>query len=390
MNIDKLVIKDYSSIFYNRFQDIINQKNKYDGPFSLIDFGVGEEKSMPDKRILETFKSSLGDCKNHKYSDNEADELLKSAKNYLKRNFDVDVKSEELMHIIGAKSILAMIPSLFINENDYVVTLNPSYVILERAAKLCGAKIAYLTLNEENQFYPNLDEISEEIWAKTKILNLNFPHNPTGATVDEKFYKSAIALAKKYNFIIVNDAAYLGISYHKPLSFLSIDGAKDVGIEIYSLSKSHNMTGFRIGFVAGNARIIELLKLLKNNFDSGQYIPIQLAAKEALDNDDITEALKDKYLSRMKKIAMILFEHGLYAYIPYGTFYLYFRIPSKVKDQTFKTAHEFSSFLLERVGIMTIPYDEEGHYIRLSMTFECEDENAFYEDLRNRLNLVFF
>ena len=390
MNIDDLVIKDYDKIFYNRFQDIINQKNKYTGPFTLIDFGVGEEKTMPDERILDSLKSSLSASKNHKYSDNEANELLKSAQNYLKRNFDVDVKDKELMHVIGAKSILAMIPSLFINKDDYVVTLNPSYVILERAAKLRGAKIAYLPLKEDNQFYPNLDEISEEVWKKTKILNLNFPHNPTGATVDENFYKKAISLAKKYNFIIVNDAAYIGISYHKPLSFLSIEGAKDVGIEVFSLSKSHNMTGFRIGFVAGNAHIIELLKLLKNNFDSGQYIPIQLAAKTALDNDDITENLKDKYLSRMKKIAMILFEHGLYAYIPYGTFYLYFKIPTKVKDQSFKTAHEFASFLLDRVGIMTIPYDEEGHYIRLSMTFECDDESSFYEDLRNRLNLVFF
>ena len=390
MNIDKLVIADYNKIFYNRFQDIINQKNKYDGPFKLIDFGVGEEKSMPDERILASFKSSLDNSKNHKYSDNEADEFLKSAQSYLKRNFDVDVKDEELMHIMGAKSILAMIPSLFVNKDDYVVTLNPSYVILERAARLRGAKIAYLPLKEENQFYPDLDEISEDIWKKTKILNLNFPHNPTGATVDENFYKKAIALAKKYNFIIVNDAAYLGISYHKPLSFLSVEGAKDVGVEIFSLSKSHNMTGFRIGFVAGNAKLIELLKLLKNNFDSGQYIPIQLAAKTALENDDITESLKDKYLNRMKKIAMILFEHGLYAYIPYGTFYLYFKIPTRVKDQSFKTAQEFSSFLLNRVGIMTIPYDEEGHYVRLSMTFESEDENALYEDLRNRLNLVFF
>ncbi|MCH5180192.1 MAG: aminotransferase class I/II-fold pyridoxal phosphate-dependent enzyme [Erysipelotrichales bacterium] len=390
MNIDKLVIKDYDRIFYNRFQDVLDQKNKYDGPFKLIDFGVGEEKSMPDERILKSFNESLNKSNNHKYSDNEAKELLKSAKSYLKRNFEVEVKDNELMHVIGAKSILAIIPSLFVSDGDYVVTLNPSYVILERAAKLCGANIAYLSLKEENQFYPNLDEISEDIWKKTKILNLNFPHNPTGATVDENFYKKAIALAKKYNFIIINDAAYLGISYHKPLSFLSVDGAKEVGIEIFSLSKSHNMTGFRIGFVAGNSRIIELLKLLKNNFDSGQYIPIQLAAKTALDCDDITESLKDKYLTRMKKIAMILFEHGLYAYIPYGTFYLYFKVPSKVKDVTFKTAQEFSSFLLERVGIMTIPYDEEGHYIRLSMTFECDDENAFYEDLRSRLNLVFF
>ncbi len=390
MNIDKLVIPGYEGIFYNRFQELLNQKSKYQGPFKLMDFGVGEEKSMPDERILSSFNNALKESKNHKYSDNEAKELLASAQKYLQRNFNVQVDADELMHVMGAKSILAMIPSLFINKGDYVVTLKPSYVILERATILREGKIAYLPLKEENQFYPNLDDIGEDIWQKTKILNLNFPHNPTGATVDENFYKKAIALARKYNFIIVNDAAYIGISYHKPVSFLSIEGAKEVGIEIFTLSKSHNMTGFRIGFVAGNAKLISLLKLLKNNFDSGQYIPIQLAAKTALDCDDITESLKNKYLSRMKKIAMILFEHGLYAYIPYGTFYLYVKIPSRIKDTTFKTAQEFAEFLLERVGIMLIPYDDEGHYVRLSMTFECADEKAFYEDLRTRLNLIFF
>lgn len=390
MKIEDLFIADYQNIFYNRFQDILDQKAHYQGALSLMDFGVGEEKDMPNMQIVEALKKAMSEPKNHKYSDNEMAPMLESATKYLKRNFDVNVSSNEIMPVMGAKSILAMIPFLFINKYDYIVTLKPGYVILERATQLKEGKVAYLPLSEENDFYPSLDSISEDIWKKTKILNLNFPHNPTGAVVDEKFYLEAIKYAKKYNFIIVNDAAYLGISYQKPLAFLKAPGAKDVGIEIYTLSKSHNMTGFRIGFVAGNETLIKALKMLKNNFDSGQYMPIQYAAKEALDHDEITEALKDKYLRRLKKIAMALFEHGIYAYIPYATFYLYFEAPTHLKNHEFKNAKEFASFLLEQAGIMSIPYDEVGHYIRLSMTFECEDEETFLNEFKRRLDLLFF
>lgn len=390
MNIERLIIKDYKNIFYNRFQEVLEQKRNYHGPFALMDFGVGEEKSMPDSSILLALNKGLEKKENHKYSDNDKTPLIDSAIQYLKRNYEIDVKVDEVTHIMGAKSLLAMLPSLFIEKGDYVVTLNPSYVILERAAKLRGANIVYLPLNEDNQFYPILENISEDIWQKTKILNLNFPHNPTGATVDEEFYKKAIELARKYDFLIVNDAAYLGITYQKPTPFLKVDGAKDVGIEIYTLSKSHNMTGFRIGFVAGNKDLIKHIKELKNNYDSGQYIPIQLAAKAALDNDEITANLKEKYLHRMKRIAMILFEHGLYAYIPYGTFYLYIKIPTSIKEHKFNSAKEFSIFLLNQVGIMTIPYDDQGHFIRLSMTFDTDEEEKFYEDFAQRLDLLFF
>lgn len=390
MDFNELVIKDYHNIFFNRFEDIMRLKRAYHGSFPLMDFGIGEEKDAPNPLILNALIDSLKESKNHKYSDNDYSSFLDSARAYVKRNFNVTANEKEIMHVMGAKSILAMIPSLFVEEGDYVVTLKPSYVVLERAAQLRKAKIEYLSLSEENQFYPDLDIIKEEVWKKTKILMLNFPHNPTGTTVDKKFYKHAIELAKKYHFLIINDAAYLGISYESPLAFMSIEGAKDVGIEIYTLSKSHNMTGFRIGFVIGNEKIISLLKDLKNNFDSGQYLPIQYAAKVALEHDEITNELKEKYLRRMKKIAMILFEHGLYAHIPYGTFYLYIKTPTFVKEQTITSAKEFAALLLNKVGIMCIPYDDVNHYVRLSMTYDCVDEEKFLKDFANRLDYLFF
>lgn len=390
MDFNDLIIKDFDKIFYNRFQEILKLKASYNGPMKLMDFGVGEEKSMPNQLILDALKNNLYDSKYHKYADNDKTCFIDSAISYLKRNFDVEVNDKEITHIMGAKSLLAMLPFMLLNKDDYVVTLKPSYVILERSAELKGAHIAYLTLKEENDFYPDLTSISEDVWKKTKILNLNFPHNPTGATVDEKFYKEAIKYAKKYHFIIVNDAAYIGIHYQKPTAFLSVDGAKDVGIEIYTLSKSHNMTGFRIGFVAGNEKLINMIKELKNNFDSGQYIPIQLAAAVALDHDEISEELSNLYLKRMKKIAMVLFEHGLYAYIPYATFYLYVKIPIQIKGHIFHGAKEFAMYLLENFGIMTIPYDEEGHYIRFSMTYVTDDEEKFIQEFKNRLDLLFF
>lgn len=189
MDFNDLIINDFDKIFYNRFQEILKLKASYNGPMKLMDFGVGEEKSMPNQVILDALKNNLDNPKYHKYADNNKTRFIDSAISYLKRNFNVEVTDKEITHIMGTKSLLAMLPFMFLNKDDYIVTLKPSYVILERSAELKGAHIAYLPLKEENDFCPDLTSISENIWKKTKILNLNFPHNPTGATTDEKFYK---------------------------------------------------------------------------------------------------------------------------------------------------------------------------------------------------------
>lgn len=389
MDINKILKQNIvEKVFTNRFTDIMRLKRNYKGKYPLMDFGIGEDKSMPDKGILDALKQGLSKSENHKYSDDGTMEFVDAARKYLCEKHQIDLEREEIMPIMGAKSLLAMIPSLFVGKGDYIITLKPSYVVLERAAQLFEGNVFYLELGEENGFRPEFEDIPIDILKKTKIMNLNFPHNPTGAIADKEIYKEAIALAEKYNFIIINDAAYVDINYREITPFLATPGAKEVGIEIFTMSKTFNMTGFRLGFVAGNSELIKILRKLKDNYDSGQYIPIQCAGIYALSHPEINEELRLKYLKRMKKVAQVLFEHGLNAYLPSATFFLYVKVPVHRFDGKIKNAHEFAAFLLEKVGIMTIPYDESGPYIRLSMTYVADDEEAFIKDLATRLNEI--
>lgn len=389
MEISKLVDDGLcKKVFTNRFSDIMKLKREYQGKYPLIDFGVGEEKTLPDQGIIDALKESLNKSQNHKYTDNGLEDFALAARKYLKDKHGSDIKQDEILPIMGAKSILAMIPSLLIKPGDYIITLKPSYVVLERAAQLFGANSYYLELNAQNSFTPEFDSIPKDVLQKTKIMNLNFPHNPTGATISKEVYQEAIALAKKYGFIIINDAAYIDINYTKVVSFLSVPGAIDVGVEIYSMSKAFNMTGFRSGFIAGNAELITLFKRMKDNYDSGQYAPIQYASIYALEHPEINERLVEKYLYRMKQLSKTLQTYGLVSYIPKASFFLYIKVPVKYFAGKINNAQEFASYLLTTVGIMTIPYDESGHYVRLSVTYEAENEEAFYADLSERLEIA--
>ena len=239
---------------------------------------------------------------------------------------------------------------------------------------------------KENDFLPSLDDIPEEIYEKCKIFIINYPNNPTGATATTSFYKKLIDKALKYNFIIVNDNTYGYFTYNKkPLSIFNDERAFDCAVEIHSMSKIYNMTGMRIGFVVGNAQMIDILKKVKDNVDSGQYIPIQLAASEAiLSANKYIERLKDKYYKRMKKVCKILNKYNLQCNLSKGTFYLFLKVPPQ-----FSSSDEFTRFLLDNSGIFTIPFDEVENYVRLSMTYKIKNtEDEFYEELENRLKRI--
>lgn len=372
------------STFENRFQEILQLKRQNPSGYPLMDFGIGEEKSAPDPRVVASLEIALIDEKNHKYMDRGLLTLKEQARKYLDRQFQVEVKEKEIAITMGTKAGLSILPSMFIQPNDVIVTTTPGYIVLENVARFYGAESVRLPLLEENHFLPDLSKVKKEVWEKTKILSLNYPNNPTGAVATKRFYQQAIALAKKYHFLIVNDAAYLSYTYEEePLSFLSVEGAKEVGVEFFTLSKSHNMTGYRIGFIAGNEEVIQRYETMCDYFDSGQFGPIQYAACYALDHDQITEKLKAKYQIRRENIMEILKNHHLEVMLTNGTFYLYVAVP-----KLFQSARAFSRYLLEKVGIMTIPYDEAGHYIRLSMTYQAERELPFYLDFDARLNKI--
>lgn len=375
---------------YYKFEKYSTLKNKWLSEHSeqLLDFGIGEGDDMPPFVSLDKLSKEIYKYENRVYSDNGIDFFKQTAAIHLKDVYNLDINDpiNQINHVLGAKSALTILPLTFVSDDDIVITTTPGYQVLSNMASWLKAKIYNVPLLKENNFLPDLESIPEEVYKKTKIFSINYPNNPTGAIATRKFYNALIEKALKYNFIIVNDNTYGAFTYKsKPLSILSCKNAFDCAIEIHSMSKVYNMTGMRIGFVVGNTQIIDIFKKVKDNIDSGQYIPIQYAASEAiLSANKYLERLKTKYYTRMKKVSKILNKHNLQCNVSKGTFYLYIKVPNN-----FSSGDEFTRFLLDNCGIFTIPFDEVEPFVRLSMTFKVkETDEQFYNELDNRLKRI--
>src|SRR3989337_1331157 len=241
-----------------------------------------------------------------------------------------------------------------------------------------GRTVGNLPVREENGFFPDLDAVPADVRDKAKLLYINYPNNPTGAGATKAFFEKVVKFAKETGFIVAHDAAYAALTYgSKPLSFLSMDGAKDVGVEIHSLSKAYNMTGWRLAFVTGNARVVAGYANVKDNYDSGQFKAIQKAGVYALDHPAITDKITAKYERRLRALVAALSGMGFPAKMPAGSFYLYVRAPKGIRNgRRFTTAEEFSEYLITEKLISTVPWDDAGSYIRLSATFEAKGKAA--------------
>ncbi len=343
----------------------------------ILDFGVGEPDEMAFPIVRETLKKEADKWENRGYSDNGIQDFKDAAAKYMKNVFGVELDpNSEIVHGIGSKPVLAMFSDIFINPGDVTIMTVPGYPVLGTHTKWLGGEVHNLELKEENNFMPDLEAIPADIKKRAKILVLNYPNNPTGACATEDFYEKVVAFAKENNIIVVQDAAYSALVYgQKPLSFLSIPGAKEVGIEIQSLSKAYNMTGWRIAFVAGNPLIVKGYATVKDNYDSGQFKAIQMAGAAALDNPGITEEIKAKYERRLKKVVDTLNKKGFSAKMPGGTFYLYVKVPKGTKNGlTFNSGEEFSQYLIKEKMISTVPWDDAGNFVRFSATFIAKDE----------------
>src|SRR3990170_5333507 len=242
---------------------------------------------------------------------------------------------------------------------------------------------------------PDLDSIPSDIRKRAKLLYLNYPNNPTGAVATTEFYKKVIRFAKENNVVVVQDAAYASLNYgSKPLSFLSVPGAKDVGVEIHSLSKAFNMTGWRLAFVAGNERVVAGYGNVKDNYDSGQFKAIQKAGVYALNHPEITGKITAKYDRRLRALVDTLSGMGFSAKMPAGSFYLYIKAPRGLRNgRRFTTAEEFSEYLITEKLISTVPWDDAGSYIRLSATFEAKgkaDEKRVLAEFKKRMGSLEF
>ena len=366
---------------------------------TLIDMGVGEPDRMADESIADILNIEARKLENRYYADNGILEFQEAAVRYMDNVFNIkELSFLNIMHGIGSKSILAMIPACFINQGDICLMPVPSYPTIGTYTKFLGGDIYTLPLLEENNFYPNLDDIPDDILKKSKMIYINYPNNPTGQVATYEFYKKVVAFANKNNILVVSDVAYGQLTYdgYKPLSIFSIEGSLDVCIEIHSLSKSFNMTGWRLAFVVGSEKFIKLYSTIKSHTDSGQFRAIQKAGAYALDNYNLVNVNIERYSRRLNLLIETLKEVGFDAKKPKGGFYLYVPIPKGTSDGViFKTAEDASLYMLSNTLISTVPWDDCGSYLRLSVTYNAEtieDELFIMSELKDRLlslNLVF-
>jgi len=358
------------------FAEIDAKKNELkEKGVDIIDLGVGDPDLPTPDFIIDALKEGAEDPRNHRYPSYQGMRSFRVAvAQWYKERFNVDIDPDtEVVALIGSKEGIAHTPLAFIDPGDVGLYTDPGYPVYPTSISFAGGTPYALPLYKENEFLPDLDSIPEDILSKAKLLFINYPNNPTTAIADEEFFKKLVDFAAKNNILICHDAAYTEIAYdgYKPPSFLQVEGAKDVGIEFHSLSKTFNMTGWRIGFVVGNKKAIGGIGKIKTNIDSGAFQAVQYAGIVALKN--YTRGLDDRikiFQERRDIFCKGLDEAGLKYHYPRATFYVWFEVPKGL------TSKEFSARLLSESGIVVTPGNGFGKYgegyARVSTTFSTE------------------
>ena len=348
----------------------------------LIDMGVGEPDAMAFPECVQALADAAAKPQNRTYADNGGALYRQAAARWLEkvcgvRGIDPE---KEIVHSIGSKAALSILPACLINPGDVALMTSPGYPVFGTHAQYYGGEVFNFPLLEKNNFLPDLNSVPAETLRRAKTLVINYPNNPTSGSATPEFFAAVVAFAKQHNLVVVHDAAYAALVFEgKPLSFLATPGAMDVGIELHSMSKAFNMTGWRLGFVAGNRLLVRAYADVKDNTDSGQFLAIQEACAHALDHPEITRAIAAKYSRRMDGLVAVLNRHGLAARKPRGSFFLYVKCPRSGvgkdgKRIGFERAEGFSQWLITEKLVSTVPWDDAGAYVRFSVTFSAKDE----------------
>ncbi|MDI6606123.1 MAG: LL-diaminopimelate aminotransferase [Candidatus Omnitrophota bacterium] len=341
----------------------------------IIDLGIGDPDQPTPEYIIEALYQAAEDPSTHRYAlDQGMPALRRSIEGWYKQRFNVDLDPErEILPLIGSKEGIAHFPLAFINNGDYALIPDPSYPPYKGGTILAGGKPYLLPLLESNGFLPDLKKVPLNIRRKARLIYINYPNNPTGATAEKDFYGEVIAFAKKNRIIIISDLAYSEMAYdgYKPASLLEVEGAKEVTLEFHSLSKTYNMTGWRIGWACGNRNLVAALAKVKSNIDSGIFSAIQLAGIAALEGPkrDIGK-MHSLYQQRRDILVEGLRSLGWQARPPKATFYLWVRIPQKTDSIS------LSSLLLKKADIVATPgvgFGKYGEgYLRMAFTVPGE------------------
>jgi LL-diaminopimelate aminotransferase len=355
----------------------------------LLDFGIGENDDMAAGIVREALKREVDRPENRGYSDNGIVEFKEAVAKFMRRHFGVALDpASEINHAIGSKPALAMLPAAFINPGDVTLMTVPGYPVVGTHTRYYGGTVYNLPLRADDGYLPDLGTVPSEIIDRAKLLVLNYPNSPTGGVATRDFYRRVIDFAHKHRLIVIQDAAHLLLTYRgEPLSFLSMDGAREVGLEVHSLSKGFNMIGWRIAFVAGHPKLVRAFADIKDNCDSGQFMAIQKAAIVALEHPEIFEGTRRKYERRMRKLVAALGSVGFDAQMPGGSYFLYVKAPHRAAGRAMATAQEFSEFLIRENSICCVPWDDVGPYLRFSATYPAPseaDEDALMQETVHR------
>ncbi|MBM4092538.1 MAG: LL-diaminopimelate aminotransferase [Planctomycetes bacterium] len=359
----------------------------------LLDFGIGENDSPAPDNVRQRMMQEIHRPENRGYADNGIPAFKEAVARFMQRNFGVALDVSEINHCIGSKTALAMLPACFVNPGDVTLMTVPGYPVAGTHTRYYGGRVYQLPLRAENDFLPDLGSIPADVRSRAKLLVLNYPNSPTGKVATPEFYRQVIQYAQDHQIVVVQDAAHLMLTFEgAPLSFLSVPGAREVGVEVHSLSKSFDMIGWRIGWVCGNRRIVQAFADVKDNCDSGQFIAIQKAAITALDDASIPDRTNAKYRRRLGKLVATLSACGFDCRMPGGSYFLYTRAPRAVRGVAeFRNAEDASQYLITELSMVTVPWDDAGAYLRFSATYEAadeSDEDRIMEETRRRLSDV--
>lgn len=339
----------------------------------LIDLGVGDPDLPTPQPIIEKLCQAAEKPQNHRYPSYQGLLSFRQAiANWYLRKFGVELDPEaEILTLIGSKEGLAHLPLALINPGEIALVPDPAYPVYKAGVIFAGGRVVSLPLLEENHFLPRLEEIEKKTAQEAKLLFLNYPNNPTGAVASESFLSEIVEFAQEHNVAVCHDFAYSQIAYdgYQAPSLLQIKEAKEVGVEFHSLSKTFNMTGWRIGFVVGNRKIIQNLRELKTNVDSGVFQAIQEAGIEALRmEEELTTSIKEIYQTRRDCLIRGLKELGWRVDAPKASFYLWLRVPIPCSSL------DFAQKLMRDCGVVVTPGVGFGRcgegYIRMSLTVE--------------------
>ncbi|MBN1375539.1 MAG: LL-diaminopimelate aminotransferase [Dehalococcoidia bacterium] len=353
----------------------------------IISFAIGDPDGETPAHIIEYLCKVAHDPANHHYPETFGlPELCKAIAGWYKRRFNVELDpAREVLPLIGSKEGIGHMSFCLLDPGDIALVTDPGYPVYSISCLLAGGEIHYLKLNESSGFLPDLDAIHADVLKKAKVLWISYPNNPTGAVAELDFFSNVVAFAKKNDIAVCHDAPYTEVAFdgYRPHSFLEVPGAKDIGVEFHSLSKTYNMTGWRIGMVVGNQKMVDGLFRFKSNIDSGIPQAIQLAAIEALTgSQDEIPARNMVYQARRDKIVNALNELGLKVTTPKAGFYIWARVPEGY------TSVSFVAELLDKVGVAVTPgtgYGKSGEgYVRLSIT---QPDDKFDEGVRRLLTL---